>query len=248
MKINIITEKEDIDKIHELLEKQKSNAIFIERYNSNVKASPPKFSKELFWHVIIGCLLTSRQNVEKGSPVDRFLNRDPFPLTLDLCEKNEVKEYVEKTLTDFRGIRFTKRIGKFADENLRWLNSGGWQKIADESAKLANVRSREPIFEDIEIERQVANFIDKNLKGFGPKQSRNFWQWLGYTRFEIPIDSRVTNWLNSNNIFPWKISTKVLTEVYYYEMVLDWIQNLCKNANVLPCMLDAAIFSIYENE
>ncbi len=244
------TEKNDIDRIHELLENQKNNDFFKERYDRNAKVSSPKFSKDDFWCVMIGCLLTTQQKSGPKSQTTQLLNTNPFPLSLNLCESNGTKGYTEKVLKDFGGIRFTEKIGEYADENLRRLNSGGWLNIAKEAEKLAKLKAREPIFEDITYERSAANFIMKylKLKGFGPKQSRNFWQWVGYTRFEIPLDSRVIRWLNSNKIFPWQITPTALADVYYYEMVLDWIQKLCKDANVLPCMLDAAIFSSFDNE
>lgn len=248
MKIEIITEKKDIDKIHDLLKNQKNDNLCIDRAKRNVEVSSIKFSKEEFWHVMIGCLLTTQQNSGPKSAVSRFLDKDPFPLSLNSCEKERVKEYTEKILTDFRGIRFPKKIGEYVDENLRRLTVGGWHNIAFEAEKLAQLKAREPIFEDIKYERLAANFIMNNLKGFGPKQSRNLWQWLGYTRFEIPLDSRVIKWLNSNNIFPMKITSTALSDIYYYEMVLDWIQKLCVDADVLPCMLDAAIFSSFDTE
>lgn len=248
MKIEIITEKNDIEKVHELLKNQEKNDLCIGRDKWNVKSSSLNFSKENFWHEMIGCLLSSQQKSGPKSAISKFLKLNPFPLSLNLCEKNWAKEYTEKALTEFRGIRFSKKIGEYVDENLRWLNSGGWQSITDEAEKLAKLRAREPMFEDIKHERYAANFINENFKGFGPKQSRNLWQELGYTRFEIPLDSRVVKWLNQNNIFPFKITSTALSDIHYYEMVLDWIQKLCKDANVLPCMLDAAIFSSYDSE
>src|SRR3712207_8726784 len=41
--------------------------------------------------------------------------------------------------------------------------------------------------------------IDDSLKGFGPKQSRNLLQGLGLTRYEIPIDIRITRWFNDRS-------------------------------------------------
>lgn len=248
MKLEVITEKKDIDQIHALLKNQKNDTLCIDRDKRNVKVSSIKVSNEEFWYVMIGCLLTSQQNSGPTSTVSRFLDEDPFLLSLNSCENKRVKEYTEKILTDFKGIRFTKKIGEYVDENLRWFNAGGWQNVSYEAEKLAKLKAIEPNFEHIKYERTAANFIMANLKGFGPKQSRNFWQWLGYTRFEIPLDSRVIKWLNSNNIFPMKITPTALSDIHYYEIVLDWIQKLCSDADVLPCMLDAAIFSSYDNE
>lgn len=247
LKIEFITEREDIEAVHELFESQKNKKIFNERFKWNVRKPQIEHKKDEFWYTMIGCLLTSQQKSGPKSAVSQFLDIEPFPLSLELCEKNSTIEYTDGILTEFGGIRFSRRIAKFANENLNWLNSGGWKNVANEAEKLANLRRHEAKFEDINQERIAANFIKENLKGFGPKQSRNLWQWIGYTRFEIPLDSRVIKWLNSN-IFPMKITSTALSDINYYEMVLDWIQKLCEDAVVLPCMLDAAIFSSYDDE
>jgi len=248
LKIEFTTERGDIEAVRELFESQKNKELFNERYKWNVRKLPDEHTKGNFWHVMVGCLLTSQQKSRPKSAVSKFLDIKPFPLSLELCEKNSSIEYMSGILTEFGGIRYSKNIAKFTDENLKWLNSGGWKNIANEAEKLANLRRYEAKFEDINQERIAANFIKENLKGFGPKQSRNLWQLLGYTRFEIPLDSRVIKWLNSNNIFPMKITSTALSDINYYEMVLDWIQKLCVDAYVLPCMLDAAIFSSYDDE
>ena len=66
---------------------------------------------------------------------------------------------------------------------------GGWKPVLDH---LEEVR----LCPGSKSERHAAEFIDKQLKGFGPKQSRNLLQWLGPSRYEIPLDSRITKWLN----------------------------------------------------
>ncbi len=77
--------------------------------------------------------------------------------------------------------------------------------------------------------------------GFGPKQSRNLWQTLGLFRYEIPIDSRITKWMNKN-IYPFKLSATALSDLNYYEFIMNGIQKLSEECNVLPCVLDASIF------
>ena len=78
--------------------------------------------------------------------------------------------------------------------------------------------------------------------GFGPKQARNLWQWLGLTRYEIPIDSRVAKWVNGGNL-SFKIDSKKLGAGRYYELLADQIRVICVAAEVLPCVLDACIFA-----
>lgn len=94
-------------------------------------------------------------------------------------------------------------------------------------------------------ERQAAEFFAKHLKGFGPKQSRNLVQGLGLSRFEIPIDSRITKWLNVFG-FPVKLTANTLADRNYYNFVSDGFQRLCEACEVMPCVLDAAIFSSFD--
>jgi hypothetical protein len=94
-----------------------------------------------------------------------------------------------------------------------------------------------------EIEAEVANYFDSTFRGFGPKQSRNVLQELGLTRYEIPIDSRVTKWLNDEIELPFQVSSTALSDSHIYELVLDGICKLCEECDSLPCVLDASIFS-----
>jgi hypothetical protein len=94
-------------------------------------------------------------------------------------------------------------------------------------------------------ERFAASFLADHFKGLGPKQSRNLLQSLGLTRYEIPIDSRITKWLNGFG-FPVRLSAGALSDTNYYEFVSQGIQQLCAKSDVYPCVLDAAIFASYD--
>jgi hypothetical protein len=67
-------------------------------------------------------------------------------------------------------------------------------------------------------------------------------QSLGLTKYEIPIDSRITKWLNDFG-FPVTLSANVLSDQNYYNFVLDGFQKLCSAAEIYPCVMDAAIFA-----
>jgi hypothetical protein len=67
------------------------------------------------------------------------------------------------------------------------------------------------------------------------------------TRYEIPIDSKVTGWLNEFG-FPIRLSAQALSDPNYFGFVSDGVQALCKKAGVLPCVLDAAVFSSFDAE
>ena len=204
---------------------------------------------EIFWEAMILCLLSTQQRAGPDSPITKFYSIDPFPLSLSNCLScsNNLSDFIEETLTNFGGFRFAKKIGNQAGNNMLWLDDGGWNEINDFANDLLKCRKRAPLRSDIKLEKELANFINKNLSGFGPKQSRNLWQTLGLFRYEIPIDSRITKWLNKN-VSPFKISTTALSDPYYYKFIMVGIQQLSVDCNVLPCILDATIFSTYDTE
>jgi hypothetical protein len=81
---------------------------------------------------------------------------------------------------------------------------------------------------------------------FGPKQSRNLLQSLGLSRYETPIDSRIVKWLNEFG-FPLRLSAPALADRHYYAFVMEGFQQICRACEVMPCVLDAAIFASFDN-
>ncbi len=236
-------------KINELLNSQSNNSFFKDRYEKNVTVSNvPSFEKEVFWKAMIACLLSSQQRSGPESALTRFCSTVPFPLNLEKCTSSSEKldDYVENILKKFGGIRRTNIIGKQVKTNFIWLNDNGWDQIEIWADKLIKNRKRKPEYEDFLVERNAANFFNENLVGFGPKQSRNLWQTMGMTRYEIPIDSRIIKWLNKT-IFPFKLSSGALSDRNYYEFVINGIQEVCNECKIVPCLLDAAIFSSYDS-
>jgi hypothetical protein len=70
-------------------------------------------------------------------------------------------------------------------ENFQRLENGGWNEVDETIAELEQNQT-------LQAEIEAADFIDWRFKGFGPKQSRNLLQGIGLTKYEIPIDSRIT--------------------------------------------------------
>ncbi|MBI1956131.1 MAG: hypothetical protein HYS38_07025 [Acidobacteria bacterium] len=250
MKIDWSIDESDVEAVCELLAASKEKIFVKNRIERNVSGLPPAFSRERFWYVMMGCLLTTQQRSGPGSPVNSFLKTEPFPLTLAQFDNREPNQLVEQVIRQFGGIRMSNTIANRSAENLRWLKSEGWGLVEKEFDVLLKLRSRDSSPQDAQRERQAAAFIDKYFKGFGPKQSRNLWQWLGLTRFEIPLDSRITKWLNENILSQssLKLRPTALADQNYYEFVMDGVQALCQASSVLPCVLDAAIFSSYDRE
>lgn len=86
--------------------------------------------------------------------------------------------------------------------DLELLEGGLWTDTLAQCNRLTQLVPR-----DVEIE--VARHIQEHFFGFGPKQSRNLLQSLGLTRYEIPIDSRLTDWLNEFG-FPVRLTATAL--------------------------------------
>jgi hypothetical protein len=235
----------DVVSVQSLIARSSDTYFFRDRRARNITPPPPEFSFREFWRVLLGCLLTTQQRSTKGSPVDRILEMTPFPLSFEACKAQQsVQRFVLKGIEDFGGIRRGITISSQAAENWTRLERGLWKQAEEWFLSLQQQRSREPERGDSVLEREAAHWADQNFAGLGPKQSRNLWQWLGLTRFEIPLDSRVTNWLNDN--LATKIDVKRLGQLRYYESALDGVQAICEKAQVVPCELDAAAFD-YED-
>ena len=214
----------------------------LERIAENVEGAGRNFDKDYFWYVLLGCLLTTQQRSTTGMPVPRFLEEQPFPLSFEICQKSgNLDQLVLETLTTYRGIRRTSTVARQAMQNCEWLENGGWANVHQLYDGLRAQRQREPREDDKGFERHAARCADQWFAGIGPKQSRNLLQWLGLTRYEIPLDSRVCEWVNSKLSF--QVTIEKLGDLKYYEQALDKIQALCAEVEVLPCIFDACAFN-----
>lgn len=231
----------DIDRVKEVLESQAHEPTFQElmkEREKNCAAKKADVGKEDFWQEMVRARLTTQNKVGPGSPVERLGRANPFPLAYEIIRPSRQKErFIRETIRAY-GIGKYQQSARDLAYNWQYLEKKkGWPQILQACNQLTGLVSAEE-------ERDVAHHIAKVLKGFGPKQSRNLLQLLGLTRYEIPIDSRVTKWLNQS--IPHgqaKLHAGMLTDQEFYEFVLDGIQELCKKAETLPCLFDAAVFS-----
>jgi hypothetical protein len=206
-------------------------------FNEEGKADPS--TKEAFWKRMVLCLLTSQQRSTTGSQVDLFEKQLPFPLELDAYETMS-DEQVLQTLKIFR---FGKPVTRYLRTNHSRLfgSDNLWMEIKPSLDQLERQRNSGPPCANHKVlERKVARQLADHLKGIGPKQSRNLLQWLGLTRYETPLDSRVVGWLGDN--LGWNISLDSLNDRDGYEFWLDRLQTVCEGVGVLPTVFDAAAF------
>lgn len=233
--------RKDVARIKALVRQQADNALVRARTAANLARTKPQLRRKRFWYQMVSMRLTSLQRSGPYSHVARFIRTEPFPVSYEAtCAAPRVRAVIAGALRDSGGIRFGGTIAKQLAANFRLLEEGEWAHALKECNRLTRPVSRE-------IEKDVANYIQETFLGFGPKQSRNFLQAIGLTRYEIPIDSRVTDWLNEFG-FPIRLSAAGLADINYYNFVSKGVQALCTKCGVFPCILDASIFALKDGD
>lgn len=239
MKHQWIVEKDDIRTIRQLYENQASNPFVKNRIKRNINGHYDTITRDSIWKQIVMCLLTTQQRSGPDSPISQFSRITPFPLDYVNCKK--LSEYsIVSILDKHSGIRRKNKIAAELVFNLSWLESGGWDKFLSIIHTLESSKTQSS-------EREAAVYIMDNLKGFGPKQSRNLLQSLGITQYEIPLDSRLMDWINNNLAFPVQLRATGLSDINFYNFVMDGIIVLCGAADIKPCVFDALVFSSFDD-
>jgi hypothetical protein len=226
----------DVARVKDLLSSQAGNALVLARRKRNLAKAKPAVTKARFWRAMVSMRLTTRQKSGPESHVARFVRLKPFPVRYAVVHQaRDAGVLIAKALRKAGGIRFADKIASELAQNLKSLENGLWTDTLAQCNRLTQLVAR-----DVEIE--VSRHIQEHFLGFGPKQSRNLLQSLGLTRYEIPIDSRLTDWLNKFG-FPVHLTAKALGDDNYYRFVSDGVQALCERSGVLPCLFDAAVFA-----
>ena len=223
--------------VKQLVKDHKKDDFVVNRINRNLRGDRLKLPPSHCWHVLIMCLLTTQQRSGPQSHVYRLLASKPFALRLTGVKKEKLPDkFTARVLKTFGGIQRYKTIGVQVSENLPWFYGKKWGAFKARLEALSSRRGYAP-------ERELAVWLADNFTGLGPKQSRNFLQALGLTRYEIPIDSRITKWLRIDFEFPLAVGAAALSDPHYYGFVNDAIRELCRKVGTYPCVLDAVLFS-----
>lgn len=213
---------------------------FVEnRISRNVHRKDIVLDKDVILKTMLMCLLTSQQNSGPDSNLSVFLRNKPFLLTDKyLSQEYDIEDIVREVLISNGLKRYFNKIPNYFTLNYMHLVQSNWE-LKNELEACFKKELTKP------DERILADKIDQDFKGFGSKQSRNFLQSIGLTKYEIPIDSRIISWLKKFG-FPISFTPIALQDKSFYHFVSDGIQLLCEKANIYPCVLDAAIFSSNE--
>lgn len=247
MRLDFEFEQKDILTLQNFVHNNQSKVFVKQRIERNIHHSIPPIMRDSIWLTMAMCLLTTQQRSSPTSPISRFLFLNPFPLSLKAClQVKDVNVYVQKEISAFGGIRFGPKIALQMQENLKRLNMGGWNEIERRCLALQTQQKEASLPAHYLLERESARYI-QIFSGFGPKQSRNFWQSMGLTQYEFVLDSRVLKWLKKME-FPIPLSSMGLGEEEYYCFVSDILREWCSQAEILPCVLDAAIFASADAE
>jgi hypothetical protein len=222
----------------DFIERYKNHRFVEERIDRNLKHNDTGISKDHFWRALIGCLLTTQQRSGLGSRVEKLLNSGNPILDFEHCwTAKNLPKLVEETLSR-NGLRRNELIAKEIDHAISWLKQNGWSAVESQLNLIASHTSAKK-------ERSVARFLKENFKGIGPKQSRNLIQWMGLSKYEIPLDSRMVKVLRELR-FPVPLSAIALADEDYYCFIEDGIQKLMAEIGIYPCVFDACVFASFE--
>ena len=90
----------------------------------------PVRNREIIWRTMAMCLLTTQQRSGPDSPINRFLQADPFSISLDQCEREmDVERFFFSELSKYDGIRFRPKIAKQMKDNYTSLCISVWFNI-----------------------------------------------------------------------------------------------------------------------
>lgn len=206
----------------------------IERKQKNILRQEIDLSKESLWNIHIGCQITTQQRSGKNSKVEEFMNSNNPILNYSSCLKAlDKKKFFEDELSN-NSIWRAKIISKNLSSIISKLETGEWEILLQNLETILINPTKEK-------ERKVANYIKENFKGIGLKQSRNYIQWLGLSKFEIPIDSRTTKTIKKLG-FNFVPNSKGLSDENVYLIIQKGLQYIANELKIYPCILDACIF------
>ncbi len=228
-----------IQRWREFVDLNVGNAVVRERQRRNVERKDIDLSKPALWRVFVGCQVTTQQRSGPGTPVSRFIDSDSPALNYEACRRTlSVREMFERELTS-AGLRRAPTIASNLQQILAELEGGEWKTLLQYLATLESNTTREK-------EQKVAAYLQsRKYPGLGPKQSRNFIQWVGLSRYEIPLDGRVLKKLKELGCSFVPRATSLSDETVY-RFLQSGLQQISTELGIYPCTLDACIFSSFD--
>jgi hypothetical protein len=232
-------DERSVQRWHELVKSNIGNDLAKERKRKNVERLGIELSRASLWKVFVGCQVTTQQKSGPGTPVQRFLDSKSIALDYDaLCGKSALEVSIGRELYS-AGLRRGPTIAANLNRILRTLQAGEWDTLFGYLDILDVTTS-------LYKEREVAAYLQSDIfPGLGPKQSRNFIQWVGLSRYAVPLDSRILKKLAEMEctFVPRSVT---LSDESVYQFIEDGLQKIADLVGVYPCVLDACIFSSFD--
>lgn len=246
MRLKLVAGKKDLSRYVQFVESNRHHKIVQRRIKANVRREGISVTKARFWKCLVGCFATTMNRSDEDAPVAKFLRSKHPLLDLDYCLGIKNLGVTSAEVLGQAGVWRAKVIGEQIHQAVDTIRTGTWPEIA---MALNSIRARSRPYDDARNEREVAQQLqgggNLGFKGIGPKQSRNFIQWMGLSQYEIPIDSRLVKVLSSLE-FPIPLSASALADEGYYTFVLDHLQEILARVKILPCVFDACAFASLE--
>lgn len=239
MKIVWDINESDIKAVKALISTHNSSLVE-SRLERNIYKKNIQIDRDSIIRTLLHCLLISNQEPGADKNITNFFNKLPIILQYQFISKEkDIDELLSSILRENGLTRYIQKVPGFFSFNYSSLEQSNWEL----ETKLKDSLESNPAKEE---ERKLADDIDQLFKGFGSKQARNFLQFLGITKYEIPIGPLMIQWMKDFE-FPVNTTLPALQDKAIYHFISDGIQFLCEKAGIYPCVLEAVISSVYNS-
>jgi hypothetical protein len=231
--------EETLSRWRDFVDKNSKNQAVLKRHERNVKRNGIDLSKTNLWHVLVGCQVTTQQRSGPDTPVSRFLRSESGAVNYKVCRHSATLcEFLENEFTK-AGLRRAPTMARNLSQIFVHLENGEWNILMQNLKTLKNKTTKNK-------ELKVVKYLQTNMyPGLGPKQARNFIQWVGLSRYEVPLDSRVLKKLKEYGCTFVPRAT-ALSDETVYRFVQAGVQQIAASLDIYPCILDACIFSSFD--
>lgn len=229
---------DELSQWRSFVDANKTNEFVKDRKKRNISRKTVNLSKNMLWRVHVGCQVTTQQRSGPNSAASRFMDSDSKALKYKECTRSSDTERLIQSELSEAGLWRSEVIANNLNRILRDLEVGGWDEFINKLKTIEKNTTKNK-------ERNVANYIANRFPGLGPKQSRNYIQWLGLARYEIPVDSRITKTMRKLG-FSFVPEGAALNDEAVYLLIQDGIQKIANKLGIYPCILDACIFSSFD--
>lgn len=223
----------DIIKIRDYVSKNKNQKVE-KIINQNINHIDRIIDKDSLLKAMFICLLSYDTDAYPEDKINQLLIKKPFLLNYEyLFKVRDIEILLQEAFQTFGLTKFLNKVPRYFSTNFEFLEETDWNLESEIKGAIEHELTK---YE----ERELADKVDKSLKGFGSKEARSFLLALGVTKYEIPIDLRLIKWLE-NFGFPIKFSKTALQDILFYHFVSDGIQKLCEISEIYPCVLYTSI-------